>query len=145
MHTRGIGPYANLKYEHYDDREPETADYTEEMRARMVKDFAGEKNFNFYHFTDRYFMNLFNLTSVVFDLVHFDGPHMTRDVMREALWFADRARKGTRLIFEVSGVLILKSATKVVRKLEVSEVRTCKSHWMTKSQRASAVARKRAS
>ena len=54
------------------------------MRAQMVKDFAEEKNFYLYHFTDRYFMNLFNLVNIVFDLVHFDGPHMTKDVMSEA-------------------------------------------------------------
>ena len=36
----------------------------------------------------------------VFDLVHFDGPHTTKDVMREALWFADKSRKGTRFIFD---------------------------------------------
>tara|TARA_R100000657_G_C4646302_1_gene91324 strand:- start:112 stop:690 length:579 start_codon:yes stop_codon:yes gene_type:complete len=110
----GIDPYANLKYQHYDDREPETADYTDEMRARMVKDFAEEKNFNFYHFTDRYFMNLFNLTSVVFDLVHFDGPHMTRDVIREALWFADKSRKGTRFIFDDCGFFDIETTSKVL-------------------------------
>ena len=78
----GIDPYNNLKYQHYDTTEPETADYTEKMRAQMVKDLADEKNFNFYHFTDQQFMGLFYHTSKVFDLVHFDGPHMTRDIMR---------------------------------------------------------------
>ena len=55
----GIDPYGNLKYQHYDTTEPETADYTDEMRAQMVKDLAHERSFNFYHFTDRQFMNLF--------------------------------------------------------------------------------------
>ena len=52
----GIDPYNNLKYQHYDKTEPETADYTDKMRAQMVKDLAHEKNFNFYHFTDQQFM-----------------------------------------------------------------------------------------
>ena len=97
-----IDPYNNLKYQHYDKKEPVTADYTDEMRLQMVKDFANDKNFNFYHFTDKQFMNLFNSTDKIFDLVHFDGPHMTKDVMREAIWFADKSRVGTRFVFDDS-------------------------------------------
>ena len=96
----GIDPYNNLNYQHYDVTEPETADYNDEMRLQLVKDFANEKNFNFYHFTDRQFMNLFNSTDKIFDLVHFDGPHMTRDILREAIWFADKSRKGSRFVFD---------------------------------------------
>ena len=96
----GIDPYNDLKYQHYDNREPETADYTDDMRLQMLKDLAHEKNFNFYHFTDLQFMNLFNATDKIFDLVHFDGPHMTKDVMREAIWFADKSRVGTRFVFD---------------------------------------------
>lgn len=99
----GIDPYNDLKYQHYDTTTPETADYTDDMRLQMVKDFASEKNFNFYHFTDIQFMNLFNSTDKIFDLVHFDGPHMTRDVLREAIWFADKSRKGTRFVFDDCG------------------------------------------
>ena len=96
----GIDPYNNLKYQHYDNSESYTADYTDEMRAQMVKDFANNKNFNFYHMTDIQYMNVFNAAGKIYDLVHFDGPHMTRDVMREAIWFADKSRKGTRFIFD---------------------------------------------
>ena len=110
----GIDPYNNLKYQHYDNTEPETADYTDKMRAQMVKDLASEKNYNFYHFTDRQFMNLFYLTSKVFDLVHFDGPHMTRDIIREAMWFADKSRKGTRFIFDDCGFFDIETTTKML-------------------------------
>ena len=96
----GIDPYNNLKYQHYDNSESYTADYTDEMRSQMVKDFANNKNFNFYHMTDIQYMNVFNAAGKIYDLVHFDGPHMTRDVMREAIWFADKSRKGTRFIFD---------------------------------------------
>jgi len=95
-----IDPYNNLKYQHYDNSESYTADYTDEMRSQMVKDFANNKNFNFYHMTDIQYMNLFNATGKIYDLVHFDGPHMTKDVIREAVWFADKSRKGTRFIFD---------------------------------------------
>ena len=62
----GIDPYNDLKYQHYDTTTPETADYTDDMRLQMVKDFASEKNgANFYHFTDIQFMNLFNSTDKI--------------------------------------------------------------------------------
>jgi hypothetical protein len=96
----GIDPYNNLKYQHYDDSPEYTADYTDEMRQQMVNDFVNNKNFNFYHLTDIQYMNLFSSTDKIFDLVHFDGPHMTKDVIREAVWFADKSRKGTRFIFD---------------------------------------------
>ena len=95
-----IDPYNNLNYQHYDATEPETADYTDKMRLQMQKDFADEKNFNFYHVTDIQFMNIFHTQNKIFDLVHFDGPHMTRDILREAIWFADKSRKGTRFVFD---------------------------------------------
>jgi len=90
----GIDPYNNLKYQHYDDSPEYQGDYTDEMRQQMVNDFANNKNFNFYHMTDIQYMNLFSSTDKIFDLVHFDGPHMTKDVIREAVWFADKSRKG---------------------------------------------------
>jgi len=110
----GIDPYNNLKYQHYDDREPETADYTDKMRLQMLKDLAHEKNFNFYHFTDVQFMNLFFLTNKVFDLVHFDGPHTTKDILREALWFAEKSRKGTRFVFDDSKFFDIELVTKAL-------------------------------
>jgi hypothetical protein len=35
-----------------------------------------------------------------FAFVHFDGPHMTKDVMTEAVWFANRSVTGTRFVFD---------------------------------------------
>ena len=110
----GTDPYNNLKYQHYDDKEPVTADYTDEMRLQMIKDLSAEKNFNFYHFTDTQFMNLFHLTNKTFDLVHFDGPHMTKDVLKEALWFAEKSRKGTRFVFDDSKFFDIELVTKAL-------------------------------
>ena len=59
-------------------------------------------------------MNLFNSTDKIYDLVHFDGPHTTKEVLREALWFADKSRKGTRLIFDDYIVFDMKLISKAL-------------------------------
>ena len=35
-----------------------------------------------------------------YDLVHFDGPHKTFDVVKEAVFFAERSKPGTVFIFD---------------------------------------------
>ena len=96
----GIDPYGNLKYQHYDNSGEYTADYTDSMKLEMQKDFSDHNEFTFFHMKDIDYMNYFATQPLVYDLVHFDGPHMTKDVIREAVWFADRSRKGTRFIFD---------------------------------------------
>ena len=96
----GIDPYDNIKYQHYDNSPEYTADYTDEMRVEMQKDFTDHPEFNFFHMKDEDYMNYFATQIKTYDLVHFDGPHMTKDVLREALWFADRSRNGTRFVFD---------------------------------------------
>jgi len=49
--------------------------------------------------TDIDFMNRF-YDAGPFDFVHFDGPHMTKDVIREAIYFADKCVDGARFIFD---------------------------------------------
>ena len=94
-----IDPYDNLKYQHYDDSPAYTADYTNEMRNQMEIDFKGYPEFKFHNMTDTEFMNK-HPDIGPFDLVFFDGPHMTKDVMTQAIWFANRSREGTRFIFD---------------------------------------------
>ena len=95
----GIDPYGNLKYQHYDNGPAYTADYTEGMRLTLQKDLSDYECFDLFHMTDTEFMRRYqDLTD--FNLVHFDGPHMTKDVITEAVWFADRSRKGSRFIFD---------------------------------------------
>ena len=100
-----IDPYNNLKYQHYDTGTkdavdfPIRADYTDEMRQQMEIDLKGYPEFKFHHMTDTEFMNK-HPNIGPFDLVFFDGPHMTKDVMTEAIWFANRSREGTRFIFD---------------------------------------------
>ena len=43
MHV-GVDPYANLKYQHYDNGPAYTADYTDEMRDTMLTDFREYRN-----------------------------------------------------------------------------------------------------
>src|SRR5210317_2130360 len=99
----GVDPYGNLKYQHYDDGPAYTADYTDQMRDTMLNDFKSYRNqgkFTLCNMTDTQFMNDSEHRHSTFALVHFDGPHMTKDVMTEAVWFANRSAKGTRFVFD---------------------------------------------
>ena len=99
----GVDPYANLKYQHYDDTGSYTCDYTDEMRDAMLADFIEYRNqgkFTFCNMTDVKFMEDTEHKHSSYAFVHFDGPHMTKDVLREAIWFADRAIKGARFVFD---------------------------------------------
>ena len=95
----GIDPYGNLNYQHYDHTDKYQCDYTEGMRVQLLKDMSVYENFDLFHMTDIDFMDRF-YDAGAFDFVHFDGPHMTRDVLREAIWFGDRSTSGTRFVFD---------------------------------------------
>ena len=100
----GIDPYANLKYKHYDnDVEAYQCDYTDQMRDTMLNDFYKYRNggkYRLYNDTDTNFMNDHDFTESKYSFVHFDGPHMTKDVMTEAIWFANRSAPTTRFVFD---------------------------------------------
>jgi len=99
----GVDPYGNLEYQHYDDTGAYTCDYTDDMRDTMLKDFLPYRNqgkFTLCNMTDTKFMNDTEHRHSKFMFVHFDGPHMTKDVMTEAVWFANRSIKGTRFVFD---------------------------------------------
>jgi len=95
----GIDPYGNLNYQHYDHTGSYQCDYTESMRVQLLKDMSDYENFDLFHMKDTDFMNRF-YDAGPFDFVHFDGPHMTKDVMTEAVWFANRSTPGTRFVFD---------------------------------------------
>jgi hypothetical protein len=44
-----------------------------------------------------------NIKILQFAFVHFDGPHMTKDVITEAIWFANRSAPHTRFVFDDHG------------------------------------------
>ena len=104
-----IDPYGDLEYEHFDNHPQwkrdgkwtsEAPKYSNKMRDQMVKDFAGHPHYKFYNMTDVQYMKIFNLANTIFDLVLLDGPHTTKDILRETLWFAERSRKGSRIIID---------------------------------------------
>ena len=104
-----IDPYGDLEYKHFDGNPTwkhgdkwtsKAPTYSNDMRDQMVKDFATNPHFKFYNMTDIQYMNVFNLSKTIYDLVFLDGPHTTQAILREALWFAERSRKGTRIIID---------------------------------------------
>jgi len=109
----GIDPYNNLEYQHFDENVKDLAWrddkgewnktpplYSNSMRDQMIKDFSNNRHFRFYNMTDVDYFKIFNLTKTIFDLVFLDGPHTTKEILREALWFAERSRKGSRIIID---------------------------------------------
>jgi hypothetical protein len=95
----GVDPYGNLEYQHYDNTGAYTCDYTDDMYEQMMKDFESYPMFYFTKMTDTEFMNQYTNIDY-FNFVHFDGPHMTKDVITESVWFANKSVKGTRFIFD---------------------------------------------
>jgi len=96
----GVDPYDNLKYQHYDDSPAYTADYTPQMMKQMVQDFKPYlPHYKYLHMTDTEFMKEW-YDRGPFYFVHLDGPHMTKDVFTEAIWFANRSAIGSRMVFD---------------------------------------------
>ena len=50
--------------------------------------------------TDTDFMHNSKHVDSKFAFVHFDGPHMTKDVITEAVWFANRSAPHTKFVFD---------------------------------------------
>ena len=99
----GIDPYANLEYQHYDETGKYTCDYTDKMRDTMLNDFYKYRNagkFTLYNNTDTKFMNDRAHQESKFAFVHFDGPHMTRDVITRYV-FDDYPKYNMQLIRDV--------------------------------------------
>tara|TARA_R100000541_G_scaffold44493_1_gene51585 strand:- start:132 stop:707 length:576 start_codon:yes stop_codon:yes gene_type:complete len=105
----GIDPYGNLNYEHYDKQESITCDYTNSMKLQLIKDIDHE-NFTLFPMEDDEFMKRFHDGVPIYrekkqiintyDLVHFDGPHKTADVIKEAIFFGERSKPGTVFVFD---------------------------------------------
>ena len=108
----GVDPYGDLVYQHCDDQPDRTwygfekgvaPTYPDSMRDTMLKDFLpyrNEGNFVLCNMTDTQFMNDSEHKNSTFAFVHFDGPHMTKDVITEAIWFANRSAPHTRFVFD---------------------------------------------
>jgi hypothetical protein len=105
----GIDPYGNLDYQHYDNSDSYTADYTNKMKQQLIKDLD-YPNFTLYQLGDDEFMKRFHDGVPIYrdkkeiinkyDLVHFDGPHKTIDIMKEVIFFGERSHAGTVFVFD---------------------------------------------
>jgi hypothetical protein len=105
----GIDPYGNLSYAHFDKKDPRTCDYTNSMKLQLIKDLDYE-NFTLFHMEDDEFFKRFSDGVPIYrekkeiintyDLVHFDGPHKTKDVIKEAIFFGERSKPGTIFLFD---------------------------------------------
>ena len=112
----GIDPYGDIKYSHYDNDEkikwngdstPPT--YPNSMKQQLIKDLD-YPNFTLYQLGDDEFMKRFEdgvpiyrdkkQIKTKYDLVHFDGPNKTYDVIKEAMFFGERSHKGTVFVFD---------------------------------------------
>ena len=112
MHV-GVDPYGELKYQHHDRtftigwpeyiRGSISAGYTDEMRDTMLKDMYEYRNqgkFTLANMTDTMFMCHPDWNEKTYSFVYLDGPHMTKDVLTEAVWFANRSAPHTRIIID---------------------------------------------
>ena len=105
----GIDPYGNLSYAHFDKKDSITCDYTNSMKLQLIKDLDYE-NFTLFHMEDDEFFKRFSDGVPIYrekkeiintyDLVHFDGPHKTKDVIKEAIFFGERSKPGTIFLFD---------------------------------------------
>ena len=112
----GIDPYGDIKYSHYDNDEkikwngdstPPT--YPNSMKQQLIKDLD-YPNFTLYQLGDDEFMKRFEdgvpiyrdkkEIKTKYDLVHFDGPHKTYDVIKEVIFFGERSHAGTVFVFD---------------------------------------------
>ena len=130
----GIDPYGNRVYQHCDNQPNVTwkgfpkgvaPTYPDEMYEQMVKDFEEYPMFNIIKMTDTQFMNE-NGHLEYFNFVHFDGPHMTKDVITEAVWFANRSVKGTRFVFDDYYAYDMQLIDKVLEKYGFSVIESGK-------------------
>lgn len=108
----GIDPYGDLVYQHLDNQKDcqwsglekgVAPTYSDKLRDQLLEDFKPyiEKGkFTLSNITDTLFMTYPPNQDKKFAFVHFDGPHMTRDVVTEAVWFANRSAPNTRFIFD---------------------------------------------
>ena len=108
----GVDPYDDLVYQHFDIQKFMQWDgheigvaptYSNAVRDQMLYDLKPYRNqgkFTLCNMTDTKFMNESDHRNSKFAFVFFDGPHMTKDVITEAVWFAQRTAPITRFVFD---------------------------------------------
>ena len=112
----GIDPYGDIDYAASDSVLARKFNYDNLMKKTTLINFAEEyPEFHLVNFEDTEFFNRFSDGYPVYEekkhmithyeLVHFDGPHDTRSVMREAVFFNQKKADQTFWIFDdISGL-----------------------------------------
>jgi hypothetical protein len=105
----GIDPYGNIEYPHYDKHRPVKCNYKNSMKLQLLKDMDYE-NFTLFTMGDDEFIKRFHDGVPIYrekkeiinsyDLVHFDGPHRTADVIKESIFFGERSKPGTVFVYD---------------------------------------------
>ena len=119
----GIDPYGNISYPHFDNKRSIVCNYTNSMKVNLLKDLNFE-NFTLYQLDDDEFMKSFydgvpiyrekkEIIST-YDLVHFDGPHKTVDVIKEAIFFGERSKPGTVFVFDDYNYFNMDSVLRII-------------------------------
>ncbi len=108
-----VDPYGNLAYQHYDN--PDNiiaAGYDSEMMQQTVTElYKNYPEFNFFHMTDDYYFKtmgeghqfVFEKQLMIYGLykvVHLDGPHTTKDVLNELVFFIPRMESDSIIIID---------------------------------------------
>ena len=108
----GVDPYGDLVYQHFDDQaqrqwigyEPGVAPtYPDSMRDTLLYDmmpYRKQGKFTLCNMTDEDFMNISKHKESKFAFVHLDGPHTTKAVSTEAIWFANHSAPNARIVFD---------------------------------------------
>ena len=108
----GVDPYGDLVYQHCDDQADRTwigyekgvaPTYPDSMRDTLLKDmmpYRQQGKFTLCNMTDTDFMEVSKHKESKFAFVYFDGPHTTRAVSTEAIWFANHSAPITRFVFD---------------------------------------------
>tara|TARA_Y100001937_G_C6988384_1_gene270938 strand:- start:138 stop:716 length:579 start_codon:yes stop_codon:yes gene_type:complete len=108
MHI-GVDPYGDRQYEHFDKdsgikhKDGISPTYPNSMRDEMIRDFQpylDKGKFCFQNITDTDFMKHRAYDNSKFAFIMLDGPHTTRDVLTEAVWFANKSAPRCRIVFD---------------------------------------------
>ena len=108
----GVDPYGDLVYQHCDDQADRqwigfekgvAPTYPDSMRDTLLYDmmpYRKQGKFTLCNMTDEDFMNISKHKESKFAFVHLDGPHTTKAVSTEAIWFANHSAPNARIVFD---------------------------------------------
>jgi len=111
----GIDPYGDIDYKHFDQKmewqgKPTPPKYSNNLKKNLLKDLSEHENFSLIQLEDDEFFKRYGdgfpiyrnkkILKKEYDLVFFDGPHTTLQVLKEAIFFGERSKPGTVFVFD---------------------------------------------